>query len=108
MRLNVLLLSKSFLQLLLFSFFLAFFGIPSLQQYQRKEIIVLKSESKTGNGIEPPAVTLQATRNSLGWKTVKKDQFWQDFDLFDHCLGINMTVDDCLKKKTRLGWLTSW
>ena len=98
MRLNVLLLSKSFLQLLLFSFFLAFFGIPSLLQYQRKEIIVLKSESKTGNGIEPPAVTLQATRNSLGWKTVKKDQFWQDFDLFDHCLGINMTVDDCLKE----------
>ena len=65
MRLNILLLSKTILQLLLFSLFLAFFGIPSLTQYQRKEIIVLKSESKT-NGIEPPAVTLLATRNSLG------------------------------------------
>ena len=98
MRLNVLLLSKSILQLLLFCLFLAFFGIPSLVQYQRKEIIVLKSDSKTGKGIEPPAVTLLATRNSLGWKRVKKDQFWQSFDLYDHCMGINMTVDDCLKQ----------
>ena len=97
MRLNILLLSKTILQLLLFSLFLAFFGIPSLTQYQRKEIIVLKSESKT-NGIEPPAVTLLATRNSLGWKTVETDQFWQDFDLFDHCKGINMTVEDCMKE----------
>ena len=75
MRLNILLLSKTILQLLLFSLFLAFFGIPSLTQYQRKEIIVLKSESKTGAGIEPPAVNLLATRNSLGWKTVKKTNF---------------------------------
>ena len=98
MRLNFLLLSKSLLQLFLFSLFIAFFGIPSLVQYQKKEIIVLKSESKTGHGIEPPAVTLVATRNSLGWKSVEKDQFWQDFDLFDHCKGINMTVYDCMKQ----------
>ena len=98
MRLNFLLLSKTFLQLLLFSLFLAFFGIPSLIQYQRKEIIVLKSETKTGNGIQPPAVTLVAKQNSLGWKTAEKDQFWQDFDLSDHCRRINMTVDDCIKK----------
>ena len=97
MRLNVL-LSKGILQLLLFSLFLAFFGIPSLVQYQRKEIIVLKSESKTDKGIEPPAVTLVATKNSLGWKTVERDQFWQSFDLFDHCMGINMTIYDCLKE----------
>ena len=97
MRLNFLLVSKIILQLLLFSFFLTFFGIPSLIAYQRKEIIVLKSESKT-NGIEPPAVTLLAIRNSLGWKTVEKEQFWQSFDLFDHCSGINMTVDDCIKE----------
>ena len=71
MRLNVLLLSKSILQLLLFCLFLAFFGIPSLVQYQRKEIIVLKSDSKTGKVL----VTLLATRNSLGWKTVKKTNF---------------------------------
>ena len=97
MRVNLLLLVKSFLQLLLFSLFLTFFGIPSLVQYQKKEIIVLKSESKT-NGIEPPAVTLLATNNSLGWKTVEKEQFWQSFDLLDHCMGINMTVDNCIKE----------
>ena len=98
MRFNFLLISKSILQIVLFSLFLAFFGIPSIVQYQRKEIIVLKSESKTDKGIEPPAVTLVATNNSLGWKTVEKDQFWQSFDLFDHCMGINMTIDDCLKE----------
>ena len=97
MRFNFLLISKSILQIVLFSLFLAFFGLPSLIQYQRKEIIVLKSESKT-DGIEPPAVTLQAKRNSLGWKTVEKDQFWQSFDLFDHCMEINMTVEDCMKQ----------
>ena len=98
MRRNFLLLSKTFLQLFLFGLFLAFFGIPSLNQYQRKEIIVLKSESKINNGIVPPAVTILAKRNSLGWKTVEKDQFWQSFDLVDHCMGINMTVDDCMKE----------
>ena len=97
MRLNFLLVSKIILQLLLFSLFLTFFGIPSLIAYQRKEIIVLKSESKT-NGIEPPAVTLLATNNSLGWKTVEKEQFWQSFDLLDHCMGINRTVDNCIKE----------
>ena len=97
MRFNFLLISKSILQIVLFSLFLAFFGLPSLIQYQRKEIIVLKSESKT-EGIEPPSVTLQAKRNSLGWKTIEKDQFWQSFDLFDHCTGINMTVEDCMKQ----------
>ena len=98
MKLNPVLVSKSVLQIVLFSLFLAFFGIPSLLQYQRKEVIVLKSELKQGEGIEPPAVTLEATRETLGWKTVDKEQFWKTFDLFNHCQALNKTVEDCIKE----------
>ena len=98
MRLNPVLVSKSVLQIILFSLFLAFFGVPSLLQYQREEIIVLKSELKQGEGIEPPAVTLEATRETLGWKTVDKEQFWKTFDLFNHCQALNKTVEDCIKE----------
>ena len=69
MKLNILLFSKTTLQLVLFFLFLTFFGIPSFKQYQRKETIVVKSELET-EGIEVPAVTLQATLdNFLGWKS---------------------------------------
>ena len=57
MKLNILLFSKTTLQIVLFFLFLAFFGLPSLDQYQRKETILLKSEEET-DGIEVPSVTL--------------------------------------------------
>ena len=89
MKLNILLFSKTTLQLVLFFLFLAFFGIPSLKQYQRKETIVVKSELET-DGIEVPAVSLQATLdNTLGWKSAKEETSWISFELFEHCKGIN-------------------
>ena len=100
MNLNVLLFSKTTLQLVLFLLFLAFFGIPSFKQYQRKETIVVKSELET-EGIEVPAVTLQATLdNALGWKSAKEDTTWTSFELFEHCKGINKTIDECVQTDT--------
>ena len=100
MKLNILLFSKTTLQLLLFFLFLYFFGIPSLKQYQRKETIVVKSEMET-DGIEVPAVTLQATLdNTLGWKSVKEDTNWISFELFEHCKGMNKTIEECVETDT--------
>ena len=101
MKLKVLLISKTTLQLVLFFLFLTFFGIPSFKQYQRKETIVIKSELET-DGIEVPAVTLQATLdNTLGWKSVKEEDInWISFELFEHCKGINKTIEECVQTDT--------
>ena len=63
---------------------------------QKKETIIVKSELDT-NGIEAPAVTLQTTHNNLGWKSVGgKSDDWQNFELYEHCKRINMTIDQCI------------
>ena len=95
MKLSPVLISKTILQVVLFSLFLGFFGIPSLDQYQRKETIVVKSEVDT-NGIEAPFVTLQATRNNFGWKSVDNNTDWYKFGLQEHCKRINKTLDQCI------------
>ena len=99
MKLNPVLFSKTILQLLLFCLFLGFFGIPSYDQYQRKETIIVKSELET-TGIEAPAVTLQATQNNFGWKSTENGSLWQEFDLYEHCERINMTIEQCIQTDT--------
>ena len=99
MKPNLVLVSKTILQLLLFCLFLGFFGIPSFNQYQRKETIIVKSELET-TGIEAPAVTLQATQNNFGWKSIENGSLWHNFDLYDHCERINMTIEQCVQSDT--------
>ena len=95
MKLRKALFAKIFLQISLFSLFLSFFGIPSFDQYQRKETIIVKSEFDT-NGIEAPAVTIQASRNNFGWKSVDNSPEWYNFDLQEHCDRINKTLEKCI------------
>ena len=95
MRFKAVLFSKTVLQVVLFLLFLNFFGIPSFDQYQRKETIIVKSEIDT-NGIEAPAVTIQASRNNFGWKSVDNSTEWYNFDLQEHCDRINKTLDKCI------------
>ena len=59
-----------FLYVLLLALFMVFFGIPSIQKYQRKETIVISSRKLT-NGIAAPAVTFIALSNDTryGWKS---------------------------------------
>ena len=99
MKPNLVLVSKTILQLLLFCLFLGFFGIPSFNQYQRKETIIVKSELET-TGIEAPAVTLQATQNKFGWKSIEQRIVWHEFDLYEHCENINMTIEQCIQNDT--------
>ena len=88
---------KAILQLLLFITFMKLFGIASFKKLQRKETIVVKSDLDTG-GIEDPAVTIQATKNNLGWKSVQSGEDFDSFDLFAHCKQINLTVEECVQK----------
>ena len=95
MKLSLVLVSKTILQLLLFFLFLAFFGLPSFSQYQKKETIIVKSELDT-QGIEAPAVTLQAIQNKFGWKSAG-NELWYNFELYEHCERINMTIEQCIQ-----------
>ena len=97
MKLNLVLVSRTVLQLLLFCLFLGFFGIPSFSQYQKKETILVKSELDT-DGIEAPAVTLMAVQNKFGWKSARNESFWYKFVLYEHCERINMTIEQCIHK----------
>ena len=59
-----------FLYVLLLVLFMVFFGIPSVQKYQRKETIFLSSQKLT-DGFKAPAITITALSNTTGygWKT---------------------------------------
>ena len=99
MKLGPVLVSKTILQLILFFLLLGFFGIPSFSQYQKKETIIVESEVDT-NGIEAPAVTIQATQNKFGWKSIENVSIWHNFVLYEHCERINMTIDQCIHNDT--------
>ena len=99
-ELNPLFISKTAIQLLLFGLFLAFFGIPSFTKYHREETMIVKSELDT-EGMEAPAVTIQATKNAFGWKSTQEGfSIWGDFELFEHCQRINMTLEECVEEDT--------
>ena len=55
-----------FLYGLLFVLFMVFFGIPSIEKYQKKETIFIKSEKMT-NGIDAPAISLVGLDNNVGY-----------------------------------------
>ena len=55
-----------FLYGLLFVLFMVFFGIPSIEQYQKKETIFITSEKMT-NGFDAPAISLIALDNNIGY-----------------------------------------
>ena len=82
---------------LLLVLFMVFFGIPSIEKYQKKDTIFVTSQEST-NGIEAPAVsliTLNAT-TGYGWKahTNQTNSFQNRFNmafLLDHCQEINYT-----------------
>ena len=91
------------LYVLLLVLFMVFFGIPSVQKYQRKETIFLSSRKWT-NGIKAPAITITALSNTTGygWKT-KSNQTssmlgrYTNTFLLDHCKEINQTdIEACI------------
>ena len=97
MKVKIVVVVKTILQFPLFITFMIMFGLPSLKKYQRKETILVESETGDTGGIEAPAVTIQATNNTLGWKSVQSSEDFDSFELFQHCNRINLTVEECVK-----------
>ena len=87
------------LHLLLFLFFLTFFGVPSIEKYLARKTIVIFSEEHT-NGIEAPAITFVASNGWIGWKTA--DESMEDpFDMVAHCQRLNTTdMESCISRDT--------
>ena len=65
MGLNVKSFVEVLLHTLLFVFFMAFFGIPAVSKYKRKETITISSLELT-HGIEAPTVTLIGVSTIIG------------------------------------------
>ena len=90
------------LHLLLFIFFLAFFGVPSIEKYLAKKTIVISSEEQT-KGIEAPAITFVAQTGWIGWKTANEsmEDPTTSFDMVDHCQRLNTTdMESCISRDT--------
>ena len=76
-------LSRLLFQLVLFVIFLYFFGLPAVEEYMRKEVMVVETEKDMG-GIPIPAITIAVP-----------DQLEED--VFDRC---NMSIDKCIMART--------
>ena len=75
--------SRLLFQLVLFVIFLYFFGLPAVEEYMRKEVMVVETEKAMG-GIPIPAITI-AVPEQL------------EENVFDRC---NVSIDKCIMART--------
>ena len=76
---------KIALPILLLVIFLAFFGAPAVQKYQRGEVMVVETSRDT-DGIQLPSITVVENKD--------KDE------LQGSCYSLNASVEDCMISKT--------
>ena len=92
-----------FLYGLLFVLFMVFFGIPSIEQYRKKETIFITSEKMT-NGIDAPAISLITVDNNIGYgfktETNQTNSITAKITgnfLWNHCQEINqLDLEGCI------------
>ena len=91
---------RPLLQMTLFAIFLAFFGLPAIERYQAKQVMVVKIRRDTG-GIEAPTISIAAwnpqTKN--GWRGNTS----MTYDLTEaNCKDYNRSrsVDQCIEERT--------
>ena len=96
--------ARFLLQLLLLCLFLQFFGVPAIQKYNEKGVMVVKSRRLDG-GMGSPAITIEARnpKSLHGWKDPDAFQDGQDLDPF--CKkkileNTEMTIEDCIREGT--------
>ena len=74
------------LQILLLAIFLHFFGLPAIEKYQKRDVMVVET-SKDTDGIPLPAITIGAYDNL--------------FDRLDSsCYPLNASIPNCIKRET--------
>ena len=75
------------LQILLLATFLHFFGLPAIEKYERKEVMVVET-SKDTDGIPLPAITLLFANDA------------PENQKYRSCYHLNVSVADCLETNT--------
>ena len=90
---------KLFLQVLLLALFLHIFGLPAVERYLEKKVIVVTSMTKT-EGIPIPAITIaiNGVANGNGWK--KRGAF--RYFVTKHCKHAKTTeaLVGCIERET--------
>ena len=77
------------LQILLLAIFLHFFGLPAIEKYQRREVMVVET-SKDTDGIPLPAITIGQAGGSTNLR--------QRLD--SSCYPLNASIPNCIKRET--------
>ena len=93
---------KLLLQLLLLGLFLHIFGLPAMQRYQAKEVLLVTSLRDT-DGLEAPAVTIVVSRNETltGWKSNNGFKYYNWVEhLCKNYLSENQSIVACIEEKT--------
>ena len=89
-------ISKLIIQLWLFGLFLHIFGLPALERFNDKKVVVVNSFRRSG-GTPAPAVTIAvAGKNANGWK----DKLVFNEFMRKICKDANTTVIDCIESQT--------
>ena len=78
---------RLFLQILLLVTFLHFFGLPAIEKYQKKEVIVIDTTKDT-EGIPLPAITLFFSNGA------------PETQMYRSCYNLNVSIVDCLEANT--------
>ena len=87
---------KLVLQILLLILFFHFFGLPAVERFQRKEVMIVDSE-KDNKGIYLPAITIAARnpQTQRGWRGPEIVN-----TIGDGCGDFDGTIDKCINEKT--------
>jgi hypothetical protein len=95
--------AKPSIQLVLLMIFFLYFGLPSVQRFQAREVMVVTSKRATG-GIPAPAITVMPRnpQTNLGWKSSSLNFTYPNL-LQAFCgdtTSWNTGIDDCIKENT--------
>ena len=71
------------LQLILLAIFLFFFGLPSIETYGKKEVIVVEKK-RDDNGIPFPAITISVWEQDKPYK----------------CYNLTQSIEKCIEEKS--------
>ena len=81
-------------QMVLFTIFIVYFGLPAYKRYEEKEVMVVRSRRPTG-GIRAPAITISARnpQTTLGFRGNTSQ------DVLELCSNETI-IDNCISKHT--------
>ena len=89
------------LQILLLAIFFQFFGLPAIEKYHKKDVMIVKTVKDT-EGIPLPAISLMFTNDAP--EIQKYKACYQSNDSIVDCLQTNAPDVSMLLKKTMLGY----